>query len=162
MGTSAASSQSYQGNWRSSKVVGLNVYNDKDESLGDNNDLIVDNQGKIVAAVIGVGGFLGVGERYAAIPFEKLKFVEEPRRTAAASNTGAGNRPAGTTGAAGTAGTAGTGTSGTTATGGSTTMAPAATTTRASGDANDWAPDHAMLNVSKDELRNMAEFKYTK
>lgn len=149
-------------------MVGLNVYNDKDESLGDINDLLTDKQGKIVAAVIGVGGFLGVGERYAAIPFEKLKFVNEPRSSSAStSSSSAGNRPAGTTGAAssntaasGSSSTSGSSTSGSTNSG--STMAPTATTRTSSSGSNDWAPDHAVLNVSKDELKNMAEFKYNK
>lgn len=141
---------SFQGDWRTSKLVGLNVYNDKDESLGDINDLLTDKQGKIVAAVIGVGGFLGVGERYAAIPFEKLKFVNEPRASSASTTT---TRPAGTT--------SGMSSSTTTSTSGSSTTMTPATTTRTT-TANDWAPDHAVLNVTKDELKNMAEFKYTK
>ena len=75
---SSTASSSFTGNWRASKVVGLNVYNDKNESLGSINDLLTDKNGKIVAVVIGVGGFLGVGEHLVAVPFEKVKFVDEP------------------------------------------------------------------------------------
>src|SRR5947209_20479366 len=53
--TTAANSSSYQGNWRTSKVVGLNVYNDNNESLGSINDLLMDRNGNIKAVVIGVG-----------------------------------------------------------------------------------------------------------
>src|SRR5882724_2339133 len=74
----AASSSSFQGNWRASKLVGLNVYNDNNESVGSINDLLMDKSGSIKAVVIGVGGFLGVGEHLVAIPFEKVKFVSEP------------------------------------------------------------------------------------
>src|SRR5881392_4017301 len=73
----STSPSSFQGNWRASKVVGLNVYNDKNESVGSINDLLTDKNGKIVAVVIGVGGFLGVGEHLVAIPFEKVKFSTE-------------------------------------------------------------------------------------
>ena len=59
-------------------MVGLSVYNDKNESLGSINDLLTDKNGKITAVVIGVGGFLGVGEHLVAIPFEKVKFTTEP------------------------------------------------------------------------------------
>jgi sporulation protein YlmC with PRC-barrel domain len=86
--TTASTNSSYQGNWRTSKVVGLNVYNDGNESLGNINDLLTDKQGKIVAVVVGVGGFLGVGERYVAIPFEKVKFVNEPVASSTASSGG--------------------------------------------------------------------------
>ncbi|HMI15857.1 MAG TPA: PRC-barrel domain-containing protein, partial [Bradyrhizobium sp.] len=58
----ASDSSSFQGNWRASKVVGLSVYNDKNESVGSINDLLTDKNGKVTAVVIGVGGFLGVGE----------------------------------------------------------------------------------------------------
>src|SRR3954451_14155255 len=100
----SSSPSSFQGNWRASKVVGLSVYNDKNESVGSINDLLTDKNGKITAVVIGVGGFLGVGEHLVAVPFEKVKFSTEPvaYTGASASNTGA-TRPAGsstTTGAA--------------------------------------------------------------
>ena len=74
----ASDTSSFQGNWRASKVVGLNVYNDSNESLGSINDLLTDKSGNIKAVIIGVGGFLGVGEHLVAIPFDKIKFVNEP------------------------------------------------------------------------------------
>ena len=69
---------SFKGDWRASKVVGLNVYNDQNESIGSINDLLTDKSGNIKAAVIGVGGFLGVGTHLVAVPFDKVKFVNEP------------------------------------------------------------------------------------
>src|SRR4051795_13324401 len=100
----ASDSSSFQGTWRASKMVGLNVYNDKNESVGSINDMLMDKSGNIKAVVIGVGGFLGVGEHLVAVPLDKVKFVNEPvayTGTAGASNTG-GTRPASstTTGAA--------------------------------------------------------------
>ncbi len=71
----ASDTSSFQGTWRASKLVGLNVYNDKNESLGSINDLLTDNSGNIKAVVIGVGGFLGVGEHLVAVPLDKIKFV---------------------------------------------------------------------------------------
>src|SRR6266567_4602222 len=106
-------SSSFQGNWRASKVVGLSVYNDNNESVGSINDLLTDKNGNIKAVVIGVGGFLGVGEHLVAIPFEKIKFVNEPIVYSGAPGgpSPAGNRPASptTTGAAGTGTGTGTG-----------------------------------------------------
>jgi sporulation protein YlmC with PRC-barrel domain len=60
--------------WRSTKLVGLNVYNANDEKIGDINDLILGPDGQINSAVIGVGGFLGMGEKLVAVPFSDLKF----------------------------------------------------------------------------------------
>ena len=74
----ASDASSFKGNWRASKLVGLNVYNDSNESLGSINDLLTDKSGDIKAVVIGVGGFLGVGEHLVAVPLDKVKFVDEP------------------------------------------------------------------------------------
>ena len=148
----STSSSSFQGNWRTSKVVGLSVYNDNNESLGSINDLLTDKSGNIKAVVIGVGGFLGVGEHLVAVPWDKVKFVDQPvaysgaagTAPKTATNTGPGGAmPADrTTGAANTTTT--------------TTTAPAATASRA----NPWYPDHAVFNATKDELKAMPEFKY--
>ena len=58
--------QEQPGHWRSSKLEGLNVYNNNNESIGELKDLLVDNSGKIQAVVIRVGGFLGLGEHHVA------------------------------------------------------------------------------------------------
>jgi sporulation protein YlmC with PRC-barrel domain len=143
MAPATASDSSFQGNWRASKVVGLNVYNDKNESLGSINDLLTDKSGNIKAVVIGVGGFLGVGEHLVAVPFDKIKFVNEPivyTGVAGAPNA-VGNRPMSST-------TTGAATSG---------NAPAMPTAKP----NPWYPDHALFNTTKDELKAMPEFKYS-
>src|ERR1700712_3250141 len=95
----ASDSSSHQGEWRTSKLVGLNVYNDNNEKLGDINELLIDKSGKIQAVVIGVGGFLGMGEHDVAVAFDKIKFVNEPVAYAAGSGAPgtAGTRPVGTT-----------------------------------------------------------------
>ena len=74
-----------QGDWRTSKVVGLNVYNDNNENVGSINELLMDKSGNIKAAVLSVGGFLGMGARYVAVPFDKIKFSNEPVSYAATS-----------------------------------------------------------------------------
>jgi sporulation protein YlmC with PRC-barrel domain len=141
--TASDSASSFQGNWRASKLVGLNVYNDNNESLGSINDLLTDKNGNIKAVIIGVGGFLGVGEHLVALPFEKVKFVNEPvaYTGAAGAPNAAGSRPSSstTTGAA------------------STSTAPAATASKP----NPWYPDHAKISATKDELKAMPEFKYS-
>ena len=59
--------------WRSSKLVGLTVYNQADEKVGDISDLVLGPDGKISNAVIGVGGFLGLGEKLVAVAFSDLQ-----------------------------------------------------------------------------------------
>ena len=136
----ASDTSSFKGNWRSSKMVGLNVYNDSNESLGSINDLLTDKNGDIKAVVIGVGGFLGVGEHLVAVAFDKVKFVDEP-----IAYTGASSAPA-TGGARPST---------------STTTTGAATTAPATVKKNPWYPDHAMLSATKDQLKAMPEFKYS-
>jgi sporulation protein YlmC with PRC-barrel domain len=137
----AASPSSFSGGWRASKVVGLSVYNNNNESIGSINDLLMDKSGEVKAAVLSVGGFLGVGSRLVAIPFDKVKFVNEPLAYAGASNTPKmGNRPASTT------------------TTGSATNSSSVTTTF---KPDAWHPDHAVLNATKDELTSMPEFKFS-
>jgi hypothetical protein len=54
--------------------------------FGDISELIVGSRGKIQAVVVGVGGFLGIGERDVAFPPEQIRFVNEPRAVATATS----------------------------------------------------------------------------
>jgi sporulation protein YlmC with PRC-barrel domain len=137
----ASDTSSFKGSWRTSKLVGLNVYNDSNESLGSINDLLADKSGDIKAVVIGVGGFLGVGEHLVAVPIDKVKFVDEP-----IAYTGASSAPA----------TGGARPSTSTTTTGAATTAPAPAVKK-----NPWYPDHAMLSATKEQLKAMPEFKYS-
>jgi sporulation protein YlmC with PRC-barrel domain len=56
--------------------IGQSVYNGQNESIGSVNDLIMKKDGGIVAAVIGVGGFLGIGEKNVAVPMEKVTVAQ--------------------------------------------------------------------------------------
>ena len=58
--------------------IGQAVYNSADESIGKISDLIMAKSGGIDAAVIGVGGFLGIGEKWVAVPFEKIAITQVP------------------------------------------------------------------------------------
>jgi sporulation protein YlmC with PRC-barrel domain len=60
--------------------IGRSVYSSEDpesENIGDINDLIVSEDGTITHAVVGVGGFLGIGEKDVAVPFDELQLVEK-------------------------------------------------------------------------------------
>ena len=56
--------------------IGQSVYNGSNESIGSVNDLILKKDGGIVAAIIGVGGFLGIGEKNVAVPMEKITVAQ--------------------------------------------------------------------------------------
>ncbi|MBB3966427.1 MULTISPECIES: PRC-barrel domain-containing protein [Rhizobium] len=56
--------------------IGQAVYNGQNESIGNVNDLIMKKDGGLVAAVIGVGGFLGIGEKNVAVPMEKVTVAQ--------------------------------------------------------------------------------------
>jgi sporulation protein YlmC with PRC-barrel domain len=134
--TTAMAPASKSGQWRASKLVGLNVYNDQNEKLGDISEILMDKSGKVEGVIIGVGGFLGMGQRDIKVELSKLKFVDEPVKAAATT---------------------------TTQTTGANPSRPAASTTTATTASSDrkWYPDHAVLSgVTKDQLKAMPEFKY--
>ena len=60
-----------------STIIGQPAVNSQDEGVGDVNDLVTDRSGKILAALIGVGGFLGIGEKDVAVRFEDLKLIRD-------------------------------------------------------------------------------------
>ena len=130
--------------WRSSKLIGVNIYNEQNEKLGDINEIILDKEGKVLGYVIGVGGFLGMGEHDIFVEPGKIKFVNEPARSASntrtnttATNT---NPPPANPNAA------------------PTNTRPVSNTTA---NRNDWYPDHGVLNATKDQLKAMPQFKYS-
>jgi sporulation protein YlmC with PRC-barrel domain len=100
------------GQWRATQLDGLDVYNNNNEKIGDVSELILDNSGKIAAVVVGVGGFLGIGEHLVAVPFEQVQWVNEPRerQTSGTDRTtaGGGTTGSGTTTAPAPGGTAAT------------------------------------------------------
>jgi hypothetical protein len=53
-----------------SELIGLTVYNSADEALGDVNDIIWTDDGGVEAMVVGVGGFLGIGEKQVAVAYD--------------------------------------------------------------------------------------------
>jgi hypothetical protein len=143
------------GQWRSSKLIGVDVYNEANEKVGDIEELILDKSGKIENVVLGVGGFLGMGERYVAVAFDKLKWVNEPVRSTTASTAPASTSPAKDVDSNARTTADGTATTTTTTTGAATT------TTRSVRTADEqWYPDHAVLNATKDQLEAMTQFKY--
>jgi sporulation protein YlmC with PRC-barrel domain len=58
---------------RASKLMGSTVRNNAGDSVGDVNEIIIDKSGKVAAVIVGVGGFLGIGEREVALGYNQLQ-----------------------------------------------------------------------------------------
>ncbi len=99
--------------WRGSQLIGLDVYNNSNENIGDINDVILGKDGKIAFVVIGVGGWLGMGEHDVAVRWEQVSFSDQPRK-GSSENTEQGEKP-----------------------------------------------DHATVNMSKEQLQALPAFKYS-
>jgi sporulation protein YlmC with PRC-barrel domain len=63
--------------WLASTLIDKPAVNSQGETIGDVNDLVTDRNGKVIAALIGVGGFLGIGEKDVAVRFEDLKLSRD-------------------------------------------------------------------------------------
>jgi len=138
---------SYQGDWRGSKLVGVKVYNNNNENVGSIDDLLVDKSGAVKGVVIGVGGFLGMGEHLVAMSFDQVKFSDQPLPSNTASNAPASSTNPPATSANPPATT--------------TTGAATGTSSSMSSSKSRWYPDHAIVNASKDQLKSLPEFKYS-
>ena len=63
------------GEQSTASLIGLRVENAQGENLGDINYLVLNSAGAVTTAVIGVGGFLGIGEKNVGVPFAEVKMV---------------------------------------------------------------------------------------
>jgi sporulation protein YlmC with PRC-barrel domain len=99
-----------------SDLRGTRVYGANQENIGDISDILLDREGRVVAVIVGVGGFLGIGQKDVAVPYQALEIVAHDRAgvTGTASRGGPANgmnpsvtEPT-TTGAVGTPGTGST------------------------------------------------------
>ncbi|QPC87769.1 PRC-barrel domain containing protein [Mesorhizobium sp. NBSH29] len=61
-----------------SRVMGTEVYNSEGEHIGEIEDVMLEkSSNQIMYAVIGFGGFLGIGEKYHAVPWSALDYVPD-------------------------------------------------------------------------------------
>jgi len=65
---------------RASKLIGTKVVNTANETIGDINEVVLGMDGKVAAVVVGVGGFLGMGEREVAVNFESLRMSRDSNK----------------------------------------------------------------------------------
>ena len=124
--------QETAGQWRASKMIGLTVYNNDSEKIGDISELIVDRSGKLEAVVVGAGGFLGMDQHDVAVPYNQINWVYQP---VASSRNSTATAPR-TTGAA-------------------------STESRNSEGPRSY-PDHAVLNMTKEQLKAAPAFKFSR
>jgi sporulation protein YlmC with PRC-barrel domain len=132
-----------------SDLIGTRVVGANNESIGDINDVIMDRNGQIMAAVVGVGGFLGIGEKDVAVPFNALEFMNAQQAQAMNNNSGGGNSNVATTGS--------TTTTGNTATTGSG-AAGSSNTTASNTSSNQNQPERVVLRMTKDQLQAAPAF----
>ena len=73
--------------WSAEALIGRTVENTKGENLGDINNVVLNEKGDVVAVTIGVGGFLGLGEKDVGVPFDALEFRTEKDITEQSTDT---------------------------------------------------------------------------
>lgn len=146
MGTSSASATGDgpfvvvppTGAWRTSDLDGKSVEDANGESIGSISDTLVNEDGEVIAVLVGVGGFLGIGAKDVAVSMDALEFGPgateglAPAASAAAAPAGGAMTSTATTGAAAPA------------------SGDAAVTPPVVGEDN--LPDRIVLNVTREEL----------
>lgn len=66
---------------RASALVGTNIYNAQNETVGEIEDIILDQSHKMKAVIVSVGGFLGLGSRYVAVAPEQIMMTRDGAKT---------------------------------------------------------------------------------
>ena len=143
---------------RCSRLVGVEVMGQDHVKLGTIEELLVDGNGQIQAAVIGAGGVLGLGEKRVAVPFNLLLWnTGDVARAQAPSASNTAGAP-GNTGPV--TSTPGTGANANSAPGG--TMDDAARRGPATVPVMpaDGRPERALLRLTREDLQNAPEFRY--
>jgi sporulation protein YlmC with PRC-barrel domain len=62
---------------RASKLIGTTVVNTANERIGDINEIVLGKDGKVAAVIVGVGGFLGMGEHEVAVNFNSIRMSRD-------------------------------------------------------------------------------------
>ncbi len=149
-----------QDQFRASDLMGSRVYGANNENIGEINDVLMDQSGRVHAVVIGVGGFLGIGEKDVAVPMSALQFMADNTATAQrdATTTGSVSTPvAPATSSAPEAANNNTNLSANAPAGGTRTAVP--TTSTASAEADDGVPDRIVLSMTREQLNNAPTFR---
>lgn len=62
---------------RADEIIGKDVVNDRGDEVGTIEDLVLDQEDKVVYAIVSAGGFLGIGDKKVAVDFKELSLVGE-------------------------------------------------------------------------------------
>jgi sporulation protein YlmC with PRC-barrel domain len=62
---------------RASKLIGIKVVNTANETIGDINEIVLGKDGNVAAVIVGVGGFLGMGEGEVAVNFKSIRMTRD-------------------------------------------------------------------------------------
>lgn len=73
----AADNMQTQDELRTSKIVGAKVYNDANDNIGSVEDIVLKADGSMDEVVLSVGGFIGIGDKYVAVPYSDLKISRD-------------------------------------------------------------------------------------
>lgn len=87
-----AITQQQAGEYLADDVIGASVRNAQNETIGSVSDLVIDREGKVKAAVLSVGGFLGIGDKHVAVPWTDVQLQAGAR----GGTTGTASGSAGT------------------------------------------------------------------
>ncbi len=63
------------------------VYDPNNNKIGEVMDVLVDKSGKVTSLIVGVGGFLGAGEKDVAVPFDAVKMTNNNNKWTLVMNT---------------------------------------------------------------------------
>jgi len=89
--------QQEPGEYLADDLIGAYVRNAQNENIGSVSDLVIDRNGQVKAAILSVGGFLGIGDKHVAVPWDQVRLM--PPGSGASSGSGAGGLAGTITGA---------------------------------------------------------------
>jgi sporulation protein YlmC with PRC-barrel domain len=124
--------------WRAPKLIGIAVYGPDDKKVGKIKDILMNHDGKAEALVIGVGGFLGIGSKDVAVPFQSVQWRTEgqviPSENPAPPSTTGAQQPS--------------------------PPPPPKKADPAATEASQGYPDKAMIQMTEAQLKSAPDFQY--
>ena len=130
--------------FRSTNLRGTRVYGVNNENIGEINDVLINRSGQVAAVIIGVGGFLGIGEKDVAVPMSMLLF--QPGAAANPPDAGSSDSTLNQSPPATNAQP-------------ETTTAASPPTTSAAARHDNGIPDRLILKMTKEQLQNAPAFR---
>lgn len=76
LGVTTAAAKLVATGWRATQLMDADVYNDRNQKIGEVGDFVVAPDGSVSVAILDVGGFLGLGTHQVAIPVDQFSQVE--------------------------------------------------------------------------------------